>query len=482
MTVLFTGSYFTAVDSNGSPVSGAKAYFYEAGTSTPVDTYSDSGLTSTNAIPIVADAAGRFPTIFLPADDYKIIIKDASDNIIDTQDDYSVVSPASFSSSYVVNAQTGTSYTVQTTDKSKLVTHSNANAIAVTLPQAESVNFPDGWFYEVWNKGAGAVTITPTTSTINGSTSIVLLTNQGATVYSDGTNYQIQGIYSLSGTAVNAQTGTTYTVLFSDRDKLATFTNTAAVAVTLPQANSTTFPSGWSFEATNIGPSTVTITPTTSTIGGLSTLVLTRGERAKITSDGTNYQSVTYGDYVGKESTGYSATAPQGWLVQNGDTVGSAASGATKAAAIYEALYRYLWDNVSDSYAAVSTGRGASAAADFAANKTIALPTMADKSVYGVGTYATGQTAGSATTAITGTVATSGATTISTSTMPAHTHGGYTGGGGTGPRWFDNTGGSPLATESTGSGGSHTHTAGAFTGDAASVVHPVRGKYFYIKY
>ena len=64
-----------------------------------------------------------------------------------------------------------------------------------------------------------------------------------------------------------------------------------------------------------------------------------------------------------------------GYLLLDGRTIGSAASGASsRANADVANLYSYLWNNVADAYAAVSGGRGASAAADFAANKTLQLP------------------------------------------------------------------------------------------------------------
>ena len=64
-----------------------------------------------------------------------------------------------------------------------------------------------------------------------------------------------------------------------------------------------------------------------------------------------------------------------GWVRDNGRTIGSAASGATERAnADTSALFAYLWNNFSNTICPVSTGRGANAAADFAANKTITLP------------------------------------------------------------------------------------------------------------
>src|SRR5687768_16636190 len=65
----------------------------------------------------------------------------------------------------VVNAQTGTTYTVLAKDRGKLVTFTNAAAIAVTLPVASTTAFGADWYVYIQNRGAGAVTITPTTST-----------------------------------------------------------------------------------------------------------------------------------------------------------------------------------------------------------------------------------------------------------------------------------------------------------------------------
>src|SRR5579859_2821827 len=91
-----------------------------------------------------------------------------------------------------VNSQTGVSYTIAASDQQKLITFSNAAAIAVTLPQATTTGFGAGTQFHVRNLGLGAVTITPATSTIDGTATLVLVTGQGADIYSDGTNYETQ--------------------------------------------------------------------------------------------------------------------------------------------------------------------------------------------------------------------------------------------------------------------------------------------------
>ncbi len=75
----FTLPRATALDANGDPLSGARLYFYESGTTTPLDSFADRALTAANSNPVVADSAGRFGEIWLKAQDYKVILKDAAD-------------------------------------------------------------------------------------------------------------------------------------------------------------------------------------------------------------------------------------------------------------------------------------------------------------------------------------------------------------------------------------------------------------------
>lgn len=72
-------------------------------------------------------------------------------------------------------------------------------------------------------------------------------------------------------------------------------------------------------------------------------------------------------DYVG-------TVAPSGYVLASGRTIGNALSGATERAnADTINLFRLLWNTYANTILPVSGGRGASADADFAANKTIQL-------------------------------------------------------------------------------------------------------------
>lgn len=111
-------------------------------------------------------------------------------------------------------------------------------------------------------------------------------------------------------------------------------------------------------------------------------------------------------------------TAEAGWLMCNDGTIGKTGSaGTARANDDCEALFMLLWNNVSNSFAAVSGGRGASAAADWAAGKTIALTKMLGRTLGIAGSGASlsarqlGETAGAET------------HTLTNAQMPLHAHG-----------------------------------------------------------
>jgi hypothetical protein len=97
----------------------------------------------------------------------------------------------------------GSTDTILTTDRAKLVSYNNA-AYAVTVPSAATLANPTTWYVYIENIGTGNVTFTPTTSTIDGQTSFVLTPGTGVALFSDGTNY-----FTERGTPPSANTVTT---------------------------------------------------------------------------------------------------------------------------------------------------------------------------------------------------------------------------------------------------------------------------------
>jgi microcystin-dependent protein len=135
------------------------------------------------------------------------------------------------------------------------------------------------------------------------------------------------------------------------------------------------------------------------------------------TKDNIALPSVEGGPTTGDVKLAFKLVADAGWVLLNDTTLGNSSSGATgRANDDTEALFTHLWTITDNANCAVSSGRGASAAADFAANKTIALPKSLGRAIaiYGLGSGLTSR-------AIAAVV---GAEThqLSTAEMPSHTH------------------------------------------------------------
>ena len=74
------------IDNNGVPMANCLLYTYEAGTSTPVATYTDSTGTAFNSNPIILDAGGRADIWLDSNTSYKYILKNFDGSILFTVD------------------------------------------------------------------------------------------------------------------------------------------------------------------------------------------------------------------------------------------------------------------------------------------------------------------------------------------------------------------------------------------------------------
>ena len=151
----------------------------------------------------------------------------------------------------------------------------------------------------------------------------------------------------------------------------------------------------------------------------------------------------------------YGGVAPLSFVMADGRTIGDATSTATnRANADTVGLFTLLWNITTNAQCAVSGGRGASAAADYAAHKTLALPNHSGRTMAGrddlsgtaanvwPGATVRASTAGAITSA-TGSFGMSGTNNINFGSLPVggsfNGSGGYIGGG------INNTGGGPDA-------------------------------------
>jgi hypothetical protein len=191
----------------------------------------------------------------------------------------------------------------------------------------------------------------------------------------------------------------------------ASFTQTFGAAATLGN--------GWNVDYRVESGVTITFDPNGSeSIDGGTTLVVTGPASLRIWCSGSAFFTVGLSSFsTGDVKLTFKTAADTGWVLMNDGTIGSATSGATtRANADTSALFTLLWNNTANADCAVSGGRGASAAADFSANKTIALPKALGRALAG---YGSGSGLSSrALASITG-VETH---TLSTSEMPAHSH------------------------------------------------------------
>lgn len=157
---LLAGAGWQFFDDNGNPLSGGLLYTYEAGTTTPVTTYTSSAGTTANANPVVLDAAGRVPEqIWLnTAYTYKFLLRTSTGVSVWSKDNIPATSAATTISSALVEFVQAGAGAVTRTAQSKMrdivsvkdfgavgdgVTDDTV-AIQAAVNAAITVQFPDG--------------------------------------------------------------------------------------------------------------------------------------------------------------------------------------------------------------------------------------------------------------------------------------------------------------------------------------------------
>lgn len=154
-----------------------------------------------------------------------------------------------------ISPQTGTTYALVAGNAGNLVTASNAASQAYSLSAATTTGFTAGYSFDLQGINEGLVTLTPATSTINGQALLSVGRNQGCTVTSDGTNYQVSACNAYMGPIFTLGTGTgacaTTSTLTGQRTvgslKCTGTAGASTQPIILPQA-----PNGWSCYASDV--------------------------------------------------------------------------------------------------------------------------------------------------------------------------------------------------------------------------------------
>ena len=107
---IFGGVGAQFFDNNGVPLAGGKIYTYEAGTSTPLATYTSSTGNTAHTNPIVLDSAGRVPggEIWNALRLYKFVLKTSAEVLLATYDNVG----SSFNATAIIANFTGNGSTV----------------------------------------------------------------------------------------------------------------------------------------------------------------------------------------------------------------------------------------------------------------------------------------------------------------------------------------------------------------------------------
>lgn len=183
MATLAPYVFFQEFDNNGDPLSGGKVYTYEAGTTTPKATYTDSTGNTANANPVVLDSSGR-ADIWLGDGGYKFVLKTSADVTIKTVDNVGGTGSTAFGADVQTLA---TNTTINTTyANSALICTS-----AITLSLLDVSTAGEGFYISVKNASSGNVTIDPdTTELVDGASTLLIPPGYSALISCTGTAWR----------------------------------------------------------------------------------------------------------------------------------------------------------------------------------------------------------------------------------------------------------------------------------------------------
>lgn len=189
VTTVLPFPVFRALDTNGLPLVGGKLYTYQAGSSTPQATYTDSTGVTPNANPVVLDSTGS-ANVWLGNLPYKLVLKDSLGNTLWTVDGLQ----NGLTVNYAATAFTDSGNHTLTNPLSTVISGTfTTTGKKLILPASNATNsLPLGVPVLVVNPGSNAFTITAA----DGTTSIVAVPPGGAAIIALQDNSTSNGTWS----------------------------------------------------------------------------------------------------------------------------------------------------------------------------------------------------------------------------------------------------------------------------------------------
>lgn len=224
-TVVFPPG-FRVVDSDGAPVSGAQVRFFEAGTSTPKEVFSDSALseslgsivyTRSDGYLVAEEDSNTTVLVYIDAGLYKVDILDsddvtifpAKDNVQGAVDTSDFLTSSDTSSVVIPTVALAVDSSISTTYTGKLINASGNPTLTLAAP----ATLGDGWNVRIRCSDTGYVKIVAASGAIKGSGFSVAglsIVGLGATLElaCDGANIYVCGLVR----AVAAANGRMWTI------------------------------------------------------------------------------------------------------------------------------------------------------------------------------------------------------------------------------------------------------------------------------
>ena len=235
------------LDANGAPLAGGKVYTYQAGTTTPLATYTTAGGTTPNANSVILDARGEADIWYAPGVSYKVVLRTSADALIWTVDNIAMSGSMATQNADSVNITGGTigsgvtfagSITGTATNVTGTVAVANGGTGATTAANART------------NLGAAASGANTDITSLEQDVAIVAT----GTIGTDSIGYR--------GAPQNAQTGA-YALTLNDNGKHISITTGG---ITIPANASVAFPIGATIVIYNNSGSSQTIAITSDTL------------------------------------------------------------------------------------------------------------------------------------------------------------------------------------------------------------------------